>query len=74
MKILFFNKKKSLNNVKETQKQAQQKLFRFTRGNKALTPEQQLELFRINEANLKAIQKHLTYMKGVYNEAKKFEK
>lgn len=58
---------KTKNHAKqETQKQKEQKLFRFTRGNKALNPQQQQELFYLNERNLKEIKRGLTEMKNTW--------
>lgn len=67
----FFTKKTKTNG-KKAQVPPQQKLFRFTRGNTPLTAEQQLELFRINEANLKKIQSLLRQAKGIHHEKTNF--
>jgi len=62
LKQLF--KKKHKKHGTETQKQKEQKLLRFTRGNKALTLEQQIELFYLNEKNLREIKRGLTELKN----------
>jgi len=43
---------KKRQNEKSQKNKTHQKLLRFTRGNKTLTPEQQKELFYLNKKNL----------------------
>jgi len=51
-------KNATLKKIQEDRKSKEkQKLLRFTRGNKALTPEQQEELFLLNQKNLNTLKR-----------------